>query len=308
MKRLLAALCLYVIAFAAQAAVLIGGPTRGLWWNPNEPGRGFNIEMQDDVMIVTSFVYAPGGAATWFISAGRYNFATGTFSATFDANTGGQCIGCPYVRPQGIANAAGPLRIEFDSYVTGTLYYQGGSTRITKQLYAYDGTLAVLRGSFALTYNNNGNVIGDWLVFRTYESNANGPFVAGYFDGFPTSRVAVALYDQTLRKFGILVRVGAYYDFYLIDMDDQRVFGLGWSYPVGGSPSGSGSPAYGTRMKTPKEVNAEYAQPLLQDATGSDADGDALRAASVAQAKRGGPADAAVAAFARTLEMRMPLQ
>ena len=93
MKRLLAALCLYVIAFAAQAAVLIGDPTRGLWWNPNESGRGFNIEMQGDVMIVTSFVYAPGGAATWFISAGRYNFATGTFSATFDANTGGRRVG-----------------------------------------------------------------------------------------------------------------------------------------------------------------------------------------------------------------------
>lgn len=308
MKRLLAALCLYVIAFAAQAAVLTGGPTQGLWWNPGESGRGFNIEMQDDVMIVTSFVYAPGGAATWFISAGKYNFSTGTFSATFDANTGGQCIGCPYVRPQGIANAAGPLRIEFDSYVTGTLYYQGGSTRIAKQLYAYDGTLAILRGSFALTYNNNGNVIGDWLVLRTYESNANGPFVAGYFDGFPASRIAVALYDQTLRKYGILVRVGAYYDFYLIDMDGQRVFGLGWSYPVGGSPSGPGSPAYGTRMKTPKEVNAEYARALPRDMAEVNADGDAVRAASVAQTERGGPADAAVVAFARTLEVRMPLQ
>lgn len=155
MKRLLAALCLSVIAFAAQAAVLIGGPARGLWWNPNESGRGFNIERQDDMMIVTSFVHVPGGAATGFISAGRYHFATGTFSATFDANTGGQCIGCPYVRPQGIANAAGPLPIEFDSYVTGTLCYQGGSTRITRQLHAYDGTLAVLRGSFALTCNDN---------------------------------------------------------------------------------------------------------------------------------------------------------
>lgn len=52
-------------------------------------------------------------------------------------------------------------------------------------------------------------------------------------------------------------------------------------------------------MRTPKEVNAEYAQPLLQDASGSNTDGDAVRAASVAQAKRGGPTDEAVVTFAR---------
>lgn len=298
MKRWLIALLAYGAAAAACGAPLTGGPTRGLWWNPAESGRGFNIEMQDDVMIVTSFVYAPNGAATWFISAGRYDFATNTFSATFDANTGGQCIGCAYVRPQGIANAAGPVRIVFDSYVTATLYYQGGSTRITKQLYAYDDMLSILRGSFVLTFKTNGLVIGDWLVMRTYERNNNGPFIAGYFDGFPTSRIAVALYDAATRRFAFLVRVGGYYDFYLVDMDDLRVFGLGWTYPVGGSLSGNGSPALGTRVQSPKEVGAEYAR------AAPDADGDAqaLRAAAYARSKREGPAAPDIAAMARRLE------
>ncbi|HSX59932.1 MAG TPA: hypothetical protein VLF18_07015 [Tahibacter sp.] len=300
MTRWLIAVMIYLVALGANAATLVGGPTRGLWWNPAESGRGFNIEMQDDIMIVTSFVYAPNGSATWFISAGRYDFATNTFNATFDANTGGQCIGCAYVRPQGIANAAGPVRIVFDSYVTATLYYQGGSTRITKQLYAYDSVLSILRGSFVLTFNTSGLVIGDWLVMRTYESGSSGPFVAGYFDGFPTSRIAVALYDASTRRYAFLVRVGGYYDFYIVDMDDQRVFGLGWTYPVGGSPSGNGSAALGTRVQSPKEVNAEYARALLQDA--GDADGDALRAAAYAHSKREGPGDAQAAALARQLE------
>jgi hypothetical protein len=302
MKNWPAALLLYFVAFVAQSAVLPGGPTRGLWWNAAESGRGFNIEMQDDIMIVTSFVYAPNGSATWFISAGRYNFTTNTFNATFDANTGGQCIGCAYVRPQGIANAAGPVRIVFDSLVTGTLYYQGGSTRITKQFYAYDSTLSILRGSFVLTFNTNGLVIGDWLVMRTYESNSNGPFVAGYFDGFPTSRIAVALYDTASRRYAYLVRVGNYYDFYMVDMDDQRIFGLGWTYPVGSNISGNGSPALGTRVQSPKEVNAEYARAARDDS----GETQALRAAAYAHSKREGPADATVAALAQQLEALMP--
>lgn len=300
MTRWLCAVLIFFFAMAAHGAALTGGPTRGLWWNPAESGRGFNIEMQDDVMIVTSFVYAPNGSATWFISAGRYDFATSTFTATFDANTGGQCIGCAYVRPQGIANAAGPVRIVFDSYVTATLYYQGGSTRITKQLYAYDTTLSILRGSFVLTFKgSSGIVIGDWLVMRTYESNSNGPFVAGYFDGFPTSRIAVALYDAATRRYAFLVRVGSYYDFYIVDMDDQRVFGLGWTYLVGGSPSGNGSPALGTRVQSPREVNAEYARATPE---GDDGAGQAMRAEAYARSKREGPADAGTLALARQLE------
>ena len=305
MKKLIAIALLYLVTLCAQAAVLTGGPTRGLWWNPNESGRGFNIEMQDDVMIVTSFVYARDGAATWFISAGRYDFATSTFSATFDANTGGQCIGCSYVRPQGVANAAGPIRIVFDSYVTATLYYQGGSTRLVKQMYAYDSVLSILRGSFVLTFNRNGSVIGDWLVFRTYESGSSGPFVAGHFDGYPTTRIAVALYDTSLHRYALLVQVGGYYDFYIVDMDDQRVFGLGWTYPVGGSPSGSGSPALGTRVQSPREVNAEYtaqAPAAADDASG----GDAVRAASYALAKREGPAAAEFIELSRRLEAALP--
>lgn len=307
MKTFAAALCLYLFALATQAAVLPGGPTRGLWWNPNESGRGFNIEMQDDIMIVTSFVYASNGSATWFISAGRYDFSTNTFAATFDANSGGQCIGCAYARPQGIANAAGPMRIVFDSFVTATLYYQGGSTRLVKQMYAYDSVLSILRGSFVLTFNRSGNIIGDWLVFRTYESNSNGPFVAGYFDGFPTSRVAVALYDATLRRYAMLVRIGNFYDFYIVDMDDQRVFGLGWTYPVGSSPAGTGSPALGARIQTPREVDAENSIGGVSSADADEADDTAaLRAAAYASAKGEGDADDGIVALARQLEARLP--
>jgi len=47
-------------------------PASGLWWNPNESGRGFTIDTQGPgIMIVTAYVYQPSGPATWFLTAGR---------------------------------------------------------------------------------------------------------------------------------------------------------------------------------------------------------------------------------------------
>jgi hypothetical protein len=239
---------------AAGAQSLVGGPAPGLWWNPDESGRGFTIDMQDSIMVVTSYVYSQQGAATWYVSAGQYNFATRTFTATFDANTGGQCLGCPYVRPQGVANAAGPIRIVFDSYTSGTLYYNGGSFRIIRQLYGYGDKLSMMRGSFVLSFNS-ALVISDWLIFDRYYQDANGRFVAGNAEGFPTTRVAVGSVMSTGES-AFLVRVGDFYDFFVMTMDDHRLIGRGWTYRVGSNPVGSGSSAYGVRMKTPKEVGA----------------------------------------------------
>lgn len=248
-------LLVLLLSGAASAQSLIGGPAPGLWWNPEESGRGFTIDMQDSIMVVTTYIYTPQGAATWYVSAGRYDFDTKTFTATFDANTGGQCLGCSYRRPQGIPNAAGPMRIVFDSYTTGQVFFNGGSTRIMRQLYGYGDKLSMMRGSFSLSFRTGGLVIGDWLVFDQYRSDSNGRYVAGFFEGYATTRVAVGKVFNSGES-AFLVRIGDFYDFFLMSMDDHRLWGSGWTYRVGSSPSGNGSAAYGVRMKTPSEVGA----------------------------------------------------
>ena len=241
---------------AVGAQSLVGGPAPGLWWNPEESGRGFTIDLQDSIMVVTSYVYTPQGAATWYVSAGTYNAATRTFTATFDANSGGQCLGCAYMRPQGIANAGGPIRIVFDSYTSGQIFFDGGSARIVRQMYGYADRLAMMRGSFSLSFKAGGLVIGDWLVFNHYERDSNNVrYVAGYFDGYPTSRLAVGTVTSTGES-AFLLRDGDYYDLFLMSMDDHRLWGRGWTYRVTSNPSGSGSPAYGVRMATPNEIGA----------------------------------------------------
>ena len=95
MKRLIVAVVLFVASSVASAFT----PSSGFWYNPSESGRGFNIEIQNNVMAVASYVYDQHGNPIWYTSDGIYDEATQTFTGTFDTAVGGQCLGCSYVRP-----------------------------------------------------------------------------------------------------------------------------------------------------------------------------------------------------------------
>ena len=45
-------------------------PQNGWWWNPNESGRGFFIEMTGGLMFLAGYFYESDGRATWLSSGG----------------------------------------------------------------------------------------------------------------------------------------------------------------------------------------------------------------------------------------------
>ena len=123
MRKIVVALVLMCYGLAAQAAVLLGGPSPGLWWNPNESGRGIAIDLQDGIMVVTTYAYTPQGPATWFISAGSYNF---TVSGRVTILSNGDNFSSPFTltvsfvvegKPGGFTIATGTLAL---SAVLGT--------------------------------------------------------------------------------------------------------------------------------------------------------------------------------------------
>ena len=110
-------------------------PTTGLWFNPEESGRGFNIETQGNTLVLTAYVYDHDGAPTWFIASGPYDAIAGTFAGTLDATVNGQCLGCPYRLPTYVRAAGGAVRLLFSTPTTGTLFFDGGSTPIQKEIW-----------------------------------------------------------------------------------------------------------------------------------------------------------------------------
>lgn len=65
----------------------------GTWWNPAESGTGFFFEAQNDIGVVTFFVYEANGRAVWYSGAGTFTTqGTGkyAFSGTLQRYAGGQ--------------------------------------------------------------------------------------------------------------------------------------------------------------------------------------------------------------------------
>lgn len=107
-------------------------PTRtGLWWNSNESGSGYNIQVQQGVLVVTMYSYAAGGDPMWYLVVGRLsNLGTGvTATGTLDHFQGGQCASCAYRSPAPMGSD-GAISINFAAPNTATIQLPGG--RVTE--------------------------------------------------------------------------------------------------------------------------------------------------------------------------------
>ncbi len=98
-------------------------PESGVWWNPAESGTGLQIEIQDNFMALSGYVFNNNGTPVWvtaqgLLQAGGARFVSsdnrsdGSWLNTF---SGGQCIGCPYLGPPvEELGSKGPVVVTFD--------------------------------------------------------------------------------------------------------------------------------------------------------------------------------------------------
>jgi hypothetical protein len=230
MKLAIRVLALSASLFAladSASALTIGGPTMGIWWNPSESGRGYEIDLQGDTMVVTTYVYEQSGDPIWYLSSGTYDHTTGVFQSAYDIFANGQCFGCTYAAPDHTGDA-GPITITFHTNQTATLTYPGGSTEISKFQYGFATRTDALYGEWALTYITGGNVGGDWVVLDTpYTDPSSGTkFVSGHAVGNATTTV-LGIYDPTFLEAQIEVTAGTTKRLYRFGVyDDRRVIGI----------------------------------------------------------------------------------
>ena len=97
-------------------------PSDGLWsldeGNPGDSGRGFQLELRNNVMVFTYYGYNADGKAQWYLAAG--NFADGSFSGPMWRYEGGTYLGGPY-RAASPIESVGTVSITFSSSTTGTI-------------------------------------------------------------------------------------------------------------------------------------------------------------------------------------------
>src|SRR5579862_169627 len=80
-------------------------PYTGWWWNPNESGSGYSVEVQGNNLFVVGFMYDDSGRPVWYYSAGPMTDAT-TYHGDVLQFANGQTIGGPYQAPATPSNIA----------------------------------------------------------------------------------------------------------------------------------------------------------------------------------------------------------
>jgi hypothetical protein len=126
MKRLL----ILLIGLAMSASALAFQPRTGLWWNPGESGSGYNIEIQNGVLVVTVFSYKGNGDSEWYLASGALTNSGHTFSGTLDKYRNGQCISCAYTGTPTLAGNDGTMSINFVSETSAILSLPNGRTTL----------------------------------------------------------------------------------------------------------------------------------------------------------------------------------
>lgn len=100
-------------------------PETGWWWNANEGGRGFSIEVQGDNLFIGGFMYDGGGNPVWYVSAGKMTTPT-VYQGTWMQYWNGQAMGGVF-KPASVKNPnAGGITISFTSTTTATMYLPDG--------------------------------------------------------------------------------------------------------------------------------------------------------------------------------------
>ena len=120
-------------------------PQSGWWWNANEGGRGYFIEVKNGRHFTASYLYDNSGNPLWYVT-GPSNVSGSSLPGTLGAYSGGQSLTGAYKLPAG-PNSAGNVSFSFSDSTHGTITWPGGMVPITRYEIA-GGSLSLPSPSF----------------------------------------------------------------------------------------------------------------------------------------------------------------
>jgi hypothetical protein len=98
-------------------------PDNGWWWNPEESGSGYSMEVQGGNLFVVGFMYDDSGRPVWYFSAGPMSSPT-TYHGDVLQFARGQTMGGAY-HPPGPPTKIATLDIEFTAQDEAEVTFTG---------------------------------------------------------------------------------------------------------------------------------------------------------------------------------------
>ncbi|MGO8754048.1 MAG: hypothetical protein ACLQHK_02310 [Gallionellaceae bacterium] len=152
MKTLIRLVAVLFLAISSSAWAFM--PTSGIWAvdseNTGKPGRGFNIEVQNEIVFFTYYGYRTDGSSMFYYAAGP--IANNVFTSDLLEFQGGTYLGGIY-QPAALIINAGPVILSFTSGTHGTITLPGESPKaISKDEFGYADGPDGLLGTWLLSY------------------------------------------------------------------------------------------------------------------------------------------------------------
>jgi len=108
----------------------------GWWWNDQESGTGYFIEVQGSSAFIASFMYDTSGQPTWYASLSSLTGAN-LLSGALDMYANGQALGGTYKAPTASAGAAGSMSYGFTGESLGSMTLPN-SSKVAIKRFAFD--------------------------------------------------------------------------------------------------------------------------------------------------------------------------
>jgi hypothetical protein len=155
-KALFAALASLATMFSLPAHAALGDhaePQPGLWWSPQESGRGYALDPQGDTMVVTTFGYDDSGRMQWYYSDGKLTNGGYHWCGTLYRFDFGQPLNGFYMPPTNVGTD-GTICMDFNGRVNATLTLPSGRrVAIQRQNFGVGDPPNALLGQWLFAYS-----------------------------------------------------------------------------------------------------------------------------------------------------------
>lgn len=250
MKTTTSILFFLLLAFQAFAFT----PESGQYWDPEEPGTGYAIEIQDNYLYMTFYVFDEQGFPVWYASGGFLD-GNSSYEGLLAYFENGQCLGCYWQESSGEDSGYGYVEIEFLTETTAELTILGVTKTIERFNFFLGDELQKMRGEWQVvidasqyTDTNTYPYFSDVMLFEQVEVYAGDEMVTGcrsestVYYHYCTTRALqnndlAAIYDVEYDELVAVMRDDAdYYLAYYLKTGTDQFDGMAYSYRVGSVP------------------------------------------------------------------------
>lgn len=250
MKTTMSFLFFMLMAFQVSAFT----PESGQYWDPEEPGTGYAIEIQDNYLYMTFYVFDEYGYPVWYASGGFLD-GNSSYEGLLAYFTDGQCLGCYWQESSGEDSGYGYVEIEFLTETTAELTILGVTKTIERFNFFLGDELQKMRGEWQVvidasqyTDNNTYPYFSDVMLFEQVEVYQGDDLVTGcrsestVYYHYCTNQALqnndlAAVYDYQYDELVAVMRDDAdYYLAYYLKTGTDQFDGMAYSYRVGSQP------------------------------------------------------------------------